>query len=336
MKLSKTALTVALIALASLASAGPYTYDTTVSNPNINFYNPIGNQTSCAGTATPTSSGCLQFSSQGVAQSDWFNGSSELTTGAMYFTNAAGNVQYTLAPDVNSFTTTSLPLTTAESLAGGAGFRFVTNFFSDPNPEAAAGDSNFDYTLLPSGGAGGSFCFDQISNGIRCLAGSNLPSQTATLTQGTNTFFYKTYGLSSGAGLPSNINDYFELDVTLASTPFNMTDGFSPTVGALAGSGPLPSDPGTPLGIYRIGFAINVTGLANVSVSLAGGGALQGVNVDGGDFVVNGSVGSCIDGGCSAAMLLTDSEFDPISTPEPTTLLLLGSGLMMVARRFRR
>jgi hypothetical protein len=206
---------------------------------------------------------------------------------------------------------TSLPLAAISNISNGDQFAFLVNQLFDPNPFASGGDS-IDDNVVP-----------------------NIANLSATLTSGMGTYFYQTYGASSGYGL---MTDYFELDVTLAATPANSYAQSDPNY-----------DPGTPAGVFRIGFGMNVNdcfhsvctpygGTATVTAVLLPG--LQDQSVDSGDFVVLGNLTGCTggEGSCVGQLLYTDAEFDafPTTTPEPTTLLLLGSGLLGLARRFRR
>jgi len=308
MKLSKIVLIAALLGIASLASAGPCT----------------GNPYNCNTTSEVPAT--LFGGSDMVGQTNWTDGFSYIQTGLVFFTNGSDGPQSVVDPNPSGFYTdafpgspsfgfidgsTSLPFATASTISNNAQFSFDLNQFIDPNPFASGGDS-FDAFVVP-----------------------NIPNLSDALTSGTGTYFEQTYGADSGYGIVTN---YFELDVTLAATPANSYAQSDPRY-----------DPGTPAGIFRIGFGMNVTdciesvctpygGTATVTAVLLPG--LQDVATTFGDFVVLGNLTGCTggEGSCVAQLLYTDAEFDafPTTTPEPTTLLLLGSGLLGLARRFRR
>ena len=288
MKLSRIAWTVALVAMASLASAGNNTYNTTVST-----------------------SGGAGASAFWNIMSDPLAGGSQIDTFAIYYTDGSGGPNTYSGAPVYGLHPAGLDLPVSTDPINGT-WGFVVNAFFDPNPDALNGDVT---DLFPA-------------------VQDNL-FQTASLTYGAGTYFAGV----TGSGYFTN-QHFFELDVNIV------------------GAGPNGTDPGTPAGTWRLGFAVNVTGCnfdslcglpdtAEVTANLVGGNTNAPLtdtasgtppNTDtGGDFVVLGNVGACSnENGCGAVLVLTDSQFDFAPIPEPTTLLLLGSGLMMIARRFRR
>ena len=302
MKLSRIALVVALLGLASLASAGPctaipYNCNTTSVVPSPIFGTNDG--------AAATLWGPAAFNA----------GLSSIVAPLILFSGGLADPTYLDGYDPTQYGlpngSTSLPLAAINNISNGDQFAFLVNQLFDPNPLASGGDS-IDNFVVP-----------------------NIPNLSDALTSGTGTYFYETYGPSSGYGL---MTDYFELDVTLAATPANSYAQSDPNY-----------DPGTPAGVFRIGFGMNVNdcfdsvctpygGTATVTAVLLPG--LQDQSVDSGDFVVLGNLTGCTggEGSCVGQLLYTDAEFDafPTTTPEPTTLLLLGSGLLGLARRFRR
>ena len=145
------------------------------------------------------------------------------------------------------------------------------------------------------------------------------PSVTATLSYGTNTAFGNPANnaiTGNGTYDPSTANYNLFLKWISRSLPFRQT-AMAPTMAI----------PGSPGGIFRIGYGINGTingiGVSDTETDGQGNTILQDSF---GDFQVDGN-GGCVEGEgpCTLQFTLLDADFEPLSnsTPEPTTLLLL-------------
>jgi len=163
-------------------------------------------------------------------------------------------------------------------------------------------------------------------------AGSGTLNETATavLTSGASTYFSGVDNLGDGYSSFSPSN-FYELDITIHIDPDNGDSCLGCDDGNISNGDPL--DPGVD-GVWRLAFGISSTNSATVGTpTLVQGGT------DGNQFALQFSAPVAGGGEGTPAVKLTfvDSEFDPSggAVPEPTTLLLLGSGLIAVARKFR-
>jgi len=148
------------------------------------------------------------------------------------------------------------------------------------------------------------------------------PESVNSFTSGASTYF------STVDPGYSSYQSFYELDINVSAT--DGTGGGTPT----------------PAGIWRLGFGFDATSegetvnvsLSNVAGTDSGQDGQGAYGIAAGCTVVEGSCGDETHPG-GTVVTFADAEFDPAgagSVPEPTTMLLLGSGLMFVARRFKR
>jgi len=145
--------------------------------------------------------------------------------------------------------------------------------------------------------------------------------ESAVLTSGLGAYFWT----ADNTGLPQSfgVSNFYELDVTVSATP------------GTGGGGSIP----TPAGVWRLAFGVSATGIgatpgAVTLSNVAGSASGQDAN---GAYGLAASACTATDSACLETITFADSEFDPASgVPEPTTMLLVGSGLMFVAKRFKR
>jgi len=159
--------------------------------------------------------------------------------------------------------------------------------------------------------------FDNQSNGT---GHTGQTESIAAFGTGASTFFW-TADTDLATGAQSfGASNFYEVDINIhiAPDPSN-TPG---------------TDPGVD-GVWRLGFGISSTNNGTTTLAIGNGG---NADASGRYALVSGTPtcsGSC-DGTPNVVFSFVDSEFDPTSSvPEPTTLLLLGSGMLALARRFR-
>jgi len=246
-----------------------------------------------------------------------------------------------------------------QNLSGGA-FNTGGNAYPFVTPSVNTNNCDIDGNN-PSGGTGsGNLCYQPITVDDQYKTTGSI---TGTFNVTVNPFFTAYDGLAV-----QSLNEYStaSLGVPTSGVPFFLTqdstalDGVSSkdfvdyqelgiNIGATApGTNSLGSlsnsadDPGNPAGVWYLGFAIVGINGAVVTQNLYNpNGTIDGNpkgQDDNGDFSVQGNVdcSNSTETGCGAYVQFVDSEFVPSSTPEPTTMLLLGSGLLFVARRFKR
>jgi len=282
MKISKVlALVTAVVALTSVAYAGPHNYDTFTSNlaqfgigasveyplsgspANVDLQSTVGVSDGSGGPLYSTNADYLFTAPPGNDASCDSNGENPGT-----FPPGDGNVCFQ-----------ALPYST-DLISGGNPFGIFIQGFADQNGAMIGNDTLQSYTT------------------------------------GASTFFW-THDLSTDGTAPTNYSSFLEFDITIPASPAGSFSSGAPAI---------------PAGTWRLGFGINAVNGA--SFSLTGVGTQDAA----GNYGIDGTVNTCTEGpGCAVRVFFVDSEFDPAgSVPEPTTMLLLGSGLMVVARRFKR
>jgi len=280
MKISKIlALVTVVLAVTSVAYAGPHNYDTFTGNDTVNgaaIWYPLG-----------TAPGDFTVGGNDVQITDSSNDGSSYDFGATY--------QWT-SPAADSQTCDS------------QGLNMGTDGFICYQPLVYNTDAiNGQFTILVTPFANGSY--------------DNIDTSLSSYTTGATAYFYTADTTPDG---PSSYNEFVELDVNIAGAPADAQGDGAPAV---------------PAGVWRLGFGINKgNGTSNVILSLTTIDPSTPGQDANGSYAINATQTCSVEGpGCNATVFFVDSEFDPSgSVPEPTTMLLLGSGLMFVARRFKR